>query len=202
MPGRFSLHDFSRWDALPWADECMVYTVVAHSVRLKRQVRVVAVVWPGSRRTEVLFSTSTEMTAATVIALCRARFSMEFHFQDGKRASVASGAVLPKKKFAGLSERQFPAVGSAALPLEHGVDGGVGRSAEPVAGPAGRPAGLQHGREKRCAYNAFFAERILIILTWSRQARSAESCSPPCSHSGSRSPETFRTTASVRTGNP
>ena len=67
--GKVSLHDFSRWDALPWADECMVYTVVAYSVRLKRQVRVVAVVWPGSRRTEVLFSTSITMTAATIIAL-------------------------------------------------------------------------------------------------------------------------------------
>ncbi|WP_407542393.1 hypothetical protein Q0M94_22550 (plasmid) [Deinococcus radiomollis] len=140
--GKASMHDFSRWDALPWADECMVYTVVARSVRLKRQVRVVAVVWPGSRRTEVLFSTSTEMTAATIIALYRARFSMEFQLQDGKRASVASGAVLPKKEFAWLSERQFPAGGSAALPLEHGVDGGFGRSVQPAAGSAGRSAGL------------------------------------------------------------
>ena len=88
--GKVSLHDFSRWDALPWADECMVYTVVAYSVGLKRQVRVVAVIWPGSRssRTEVLFSTSITMTAATTIALYRARFSMEFPFQDGKRPSV------------------------------------------------------------------------------------------------------------------
>ena len=56
----------------------MVYTVVAYSVRLKRQVRIVAVVWPGSRRTEALNSTSTEITAATIISLYRARFSMEF----------------------------------------------------------------------------------------------------------------------------
>ena len=88
--GEVSLHDFSRWDAVPWADGGMVYTVVAHSVRLKRQVWVVAVVWPGSRRTEVLFSTSTEMTAATIIALYRATFSMEFPFRDGKQLARLS----------------------------------------------------------------------------------------------------------------
>ena len=91
--GKVSLHDYSRWDALPWAAECIVYTVVAYSVSLKRQVRVVAVVWPGSRssRTEVLFSTSITMKAATIIALYRARFRVEFPFRDAKQ-------------FAGLSE--------------------------------------------------------------------------------------------------
>ena len=85
--GKVRLHDHARWDAIPWADECMVYTVVAYSVSLKRQVRVVAVIWSGSRsnRMEVLNSTSIPMTAATVIALCRARFSMEFPFRDGKQ---------------------------------------------------------------------------------------------------------------------
>jgi len=88
--GKVSLHDYARWDALPWADECMVYTVVAYAVGLKRQVRVVAVVWPGasSSRTEVLFSTSITMTAATIIALYRARFSMELPFRDGKQLST------------------------------------------------------------------------------------------------------------------
>ena len=86
----------------------MVYTVVAYSVSLKRQVRVVTVVWPGSRssRTEVLFSTSITMTAATTIALYRARFSMEFPFQDGTRPSMVNRAVLAKTQFAGLSECQ------------------------------------------------------------------------------------------------
>jgi hypothetical protein len=71
--GKVSAHDFARWDALPWADECMLYTVVAYSVSLKRQVRAVAVVGPGSRKTEVLFSTSITMTAATIIGDCSAR---------------------------------------------------------------------------------------------------------------------------------
>ena len=70
--------------------ESTVYTVVAYSVSLKRQVRVVAVVWPGSRssRMEVLNSTSITMTAATIIVLYRTRFSMEFPFRDSKRPSV------------------------------------------------------------------------------------------------------------------
>jgi len=150
--GKVSLHDFSRWDALPWADECMVYTVVAHSVRLKRQVRVVAVVWPGSRRTEVLFSTSIAMTAATIIALYRARFSMEFPFRDGKQ-------------FAGLSECQSRRVEALHFHWNMAM----------MAVSAARLSQLQDQRacplvfsmedEKRRAYNAFFAERILSILT-------------------------------------
>ena len=161
---KVSLHDFSLWDALPWADESMVYTVVAHSVRLKRQVQVVAVV-PGSRRTEMLFSTSTGMTAATIIALYRARFSMEFPFRDGKRIGVASGAVLPKKQFARLSECQsrqvevlhflwnmaLMAVSAARLSQLHDQRAG--------------PLVFSMEDEKRRAYNAFFTGRISSILT-------------------------------------
>ncbi|WP_344982341.1 transposase, partial [Deinococcus rubellus] len=151
---KLSLQDYSCWDALPWADECMVYTVVAYSVSLKRQVRVVAVCWHGSRtrRTEVLFSTSTTMTAATIIALYRARFSMEFPFRDAKQ-------------FAGLSECQSRQVEAQHFHWNMAL----------MAVSAARLSQLQHQRagplvfsmedEKRRAYNAFFAERILRILT-------------------------------------
>ena len=76
-------------------------------------------VWPGSHssRTEVLNSTSITMTAATIIALYRERFCMEFPFRDGKRPSVLmrssvvnraaltkTGAVLAKTQFSGLSD--------------------------------------------------------------------------------------------------
>ena len=114
---------------------------------------------------QVLNSTSTEMTAATIIALYRARFSMEFPFRDGKVASVASGAVLPKKEFAGLSECQSSQV--EALHFHGNMD--------MMAVSAARLSQLQDQRacplvfsmedEKRRAYNAFFAERILSILT-------------------------------------
>ncbi|WP_407543286.1 transposase (plasmid) [Deinococcus radiomollis] len=149
--GKVSLRDFSRWDALPWVDEGMVYTVVAHSVRLKRQVRVVAVVWPGSRRTEVLFSTSTEMTAATIIALYRARFSMEFPFWDGKQ-------------FARLSECQSRQLEALHFHWNMAL----------MAVSAARLSQLQDQRacplvfsmedQHRRAYNAFFAGRISSIL--------------------------------------
>ena len=161
--GKVSLHDHSRWDVIPWADECMVYTVVAYSVSLKRQVRVVAVVWPGSRarRVEMLFSTSITMTATTIIALYRARFSMEFPFRDGKRPSVLMGAVLAKTQFFELSECQSRQVEAlhfhwnmalmvvSVAPLSQLRD----QRADPLV--------FSMEDEKRRAYNKFFAERIL-----------------------------------------
>jgi len=150
--GKVSLHDFSRWDALPWADECMVYTVVAYSVRLKRQVRVVAVVWPGSRRTEVLFSTLITMTAATIIALYRARFSMEFPFRDGKQ-------------FAGLSECQSRRVEALHFHWNMAMMAVSAARLSQVQDQRAGPLVFSMEDEKRRAYNAFFAERILSILT-------------------------------------
>ena len=162
---KVSLHDFSRSDALPWADECMMYTVVAHSVRLERQVRVVAVIWPGSRRTEVLFSTSITMTAATIIALYRARFSMEFPFRDGKRASVASGAVLPKTQFAGLSDCQSRQVEALHFHWNMAMTAVSAARLSQLQDQWAGPLVFSMEDEKRRAYNEFFAERILRILT-------------------------------------
>ena len=139
---------------MPWADECMVYTVVAYSVSLKRPVRVVAVVRPGAGwpRVEVLNSTSTTMTAATIIRLYRAPFSMEFPFRDGKQ-------------FAGLSECQSRQLESLHFHWNMAL----------LAVSAARLSQLQDQRagplvfsmedEKRRAYNEFFAARILSILT-------------------------------------
>ena len=152
--GKVSLHDFSRCDALPWADEGMVYTVVAYSVGLKRQVRVVAVIWPGSQssRTEVLFSTSITMTAATIITLYRARFSMEFPFRDGKQ-------------FAGLSECQSRQVEALHFHWNMAMMAvSVARLGQLCDQRAG-PLVFSMEDEKRRAYNELFAERILSILT-------------------------------------
>ena len=152
--GKVSLQDYSRWDALPWADECMVYTVVAYSVSLKRQVRVVAVVWPGSRssRTEVLFSTSITMTAATIITLYRARFSMEFPFRDGKQ-------------FAGLSECQSRQVEALHFHLNMALMAVSAARLSQLHDQRASPLVFSMEDEKRRAYNEFFAERILSILT-------------------------------------
>ena len=152
--GKVSLHDHARWDAIPWADECMVYTVVAYSVGLKRQVRVVAVIWPGSQssRTEVLFSTSITMTAATIIALYRARFSMEFPFRDGKQ-------------FAGLSECQSRQVEALHFHWNMAMMAvSVARLGQLCDQRAG-PLVFSMEDEKRRAYNEFFAAKILSILT-------------------------------------
>jgi IS4 transposase len=130
----------------------MVYTVVASSVSLKRQVRAVALVWPGSRRTEVLFSTSTEMTAATIIALYRARFSMEFPFRDGKQ-------------FAGLSECQSRQVEALHFHWNMAMTAVSAARLSQLQDQRACPLVFNMEDEKRRAYNAFFAERILSILT-------------------------------------
>ena len=149
--GKVSVHDYSRWDALPWAGECMVYTVVAYSVSLKRQVRAVAVVSPGSRKTEVLFSTSITMTAATIIALYRARFSMEFPFRDGKQ-------------FAGLSECQSRQVEALHFHWNMAMTAVSAARLSQLSDQRASPLVFSMEDEKRRAYNEFFAARILSIL--------------------------------------
>ena len=130
----------------------MVYTVVAYSLSLKRQVRVVAVVWPGSRRMEVLFSTSITMTAATIIALYRARFSMEFPFRDGKQ-------------FAGLNECQSRRVEALHFHWNMAMMAVSAARLSQLQDQRAGPLVFSMEDEKRRAYNAFFAERILSILT-------------------------------------
>ena len=92
------------------------------------------------------------MTPATIIVLYRARFSMEFPFRDGKQ-------------FAGLSECQSRQVEALHFHWNMAL----------MAVSAVRLSQLQDQRagplvfcmddEKRRAYNASFAERILSILT-------------------------------------
>ena len=160
--------------------ESTVYTVVAYSVSLKRQVRVVAVVWPGSRssRMEVLNSTSITMTAATIIVLYRARFSMEFPFWDGKRPSVLmrssvvnraaltkTGAVLAKTQFAGLSECQSRQVEALHFHWNMALMAVSAARLSQLHDQRAGPLVFSMEDEKRRAYNEFFAARILSILT-------------------------------------
>ena len=159
--GKVSVHDYLRWDALPWADECMVYTVVAYSVSLKRQVRAVAVVSPGSRKTEVLFSTSITMTAATIIALYRARFSMEFPFRDGKQ-------------FAGLSECQSRQVEALHFHWNMAMTAVSAARLSQLSDQRASPLVFSMEDEKRRAYNEFFAARILSILAQEQTGQKCE----------------------------
>ena len=159
--GKVSVNDYSRWDATPWAGECMVYSVVAYSVSLKRQVRAVAVVSPGSRKTEVLFSTSITMTAATIIALYRARFSMEFPFRDGKQ-------------FAGLSECQSRQVKALHFHWNMAMTAVSAARLSQLSDQRASPLVFSMEDEKRRAYNEFFAARILSILTQEQTGQKCE----------------------------
>ena len=159
--GKVSLHDYDRWDGLPWAGECMVYTVVAYSVSLKRQVRAVAVVSPGSRKTEVLFSTSITMTAATIIALYRARFSMEFPFRDGKQ-------------FAGLSGCQSRQVEALHFHWNMAMTAVSAARLSQLSDQRASPLVFSMEDEKRRAYNEFFAARILSILMQEQTGQKCE----------------------------
>ena len=159
--GKVSVNDYSRWDATPWAGECMVYSVVAYSVSLKRQVRAVAVVSPGSRKTEVLFSTSITMTAATIIALYRARFSMEFPFRDGKQ-------------FAGLSECQSRQVKALHFHWNMAMTAVSAARLSQLSDQRDGPLVFSMEDEKRRAYNEFFAARILSILTQEQTGQKCE----------------------------
>ena len=158
--GKVSLHDYARWDALPWADECMVYTVVAYSAGLKRLVRVVAVVWPGSRKTEVLFSTSITMTAATIVALYRARFRVEFPFRDAKQ-------------FAGLSGCQSRQVEALHFHWNMALMAVSTARLSQLSDQRASPLVFSMEDEKRRSYNEFFAARILSILA---QEQSGQKC--------------------------
>ena len=159
--GKVSVNDYSRWDATPWAGECMVYTVVAYSVSLKRQVRAVAVVSPGSRKTEVLFSTSITMTAATIIALYRARFSMEFPFRDGKQ-------------FAGLSGCQSRQVEALHFHWNMAMTAVSAARLSQLSDQRASPLVFSMEDEKRRAYNEFFAARILSILMQEQTGQKCE----------------------------
>ena len=159
--GKVSVNDYSRWDATPWAGECMVYSVVAYSVSLKRQVRAVAVVSPGSRKAEVLFSTSITMTAATIIALYRARFSMEFPFRDGKQ-------------FSGLSECQSRQVEALHFHWNMAMTAVSAARLSQLSDQRASPLVFSMEDEKRRAYNEFFAARILNILAQEQTGQKCE----------------------------
>ena len=65
----------------------MVYSSVLYAPALKKDIRVVCILWQfkDQIRCEVLFSTNLEMPALEVIECYRARFEMEFPFRDAKQ---------------------------------------------------------------------------------------------------------------------
>ena len=136
---------------------------------------------------EVLFSTSITMTAATIITLYRARFSMEFPFRDGKRPSVLmrssvvnraaltkTGAVLAKKQFAGLSECQSRQVEALHFHWNMALMAASAARLGQLHDQRASPLVFSMEDEKRRAYNEFFAARILSILTLEQSDQKCE----------------------------
>lgn len=153
--GKVSLTDFSRWDAIPYAGECTVYTTIAYAVSLKRWIRVVALLWPkttGKRcRLELLFSTDTNMEAATIIRLYRARFAMEFPFRDGKQ-------------FAGLSDCQSRQTEAIHFHWNMSLLAVTTARLSALSNHKTGPFIFSMEDEKRRSYNCFFAQRIISSL--------------------------------------
>lgn len=151
--GKVSLKEFARWDVIPYAQECTVFTTVAYAVQLKRVVRLVALLWPAKNghTLELLFSTDTSMDAATIIGLYRSRFAMEFPFRDAKQ-------------FAGLNHCQSRRVESLHFHWNMAMlCVSVARLSQLKNQRAG-PLVFSMEDEKRRAYNEFFAQRILSKL--------------------------------------
>ena len=161
--GKVSLSDFSRWDGLPWADQCTAYTTTVYAVGLARRVRVVALLWPSTngQTLELLFSTDPTMDAATIVKLYRTRFAMEFISRDAKQ-------------FTGLNDsqsRQTEALHFHWNLALHSV--GVTRASQLMNPPVVTAAVASKQRagplvfsmedEKRRAYNELFALRILSM---------------------------------------
>jgi DDE superfamily endonuclease len=87
--GRVKLSRLNRFDLVSTHDHGItLYTKAVWSVSLKRVVQVVIVVNRKEKkkpRYAVLFSTDTELEAATIYRYYKARFSIEFIFRDAKQ---------------------------------------------------------------------------------------------------------------------
>ncbi len=87
--GQVSFDDLRRFESVGTVDECLdLYTAVVNSISLQRNVRVVVVVNRKDQekpRLALLFSTDTELSAASVFRFYKARFQLEFLFRDAKQ---------------------------------------------------------------------------------------------------------------------
>ena len=158
--GKVDWKDFSKWDLISsdeqQSDEQQtVYSSVLYAPALKKDIRVVCILWQfnGQIRREVLFSTNLEMPASEVIECYRARFEMEFAFRDSKQfaglvdSQSRSGQALEfawNASFLGVSLARAQQL----LAFEGDVQDFV----------------FSMGDSKRRAYNELFADRIIRLL--------------------------------------
>ena len=123
---------------------------------------------------EVLNSTSITMMAAAIMVLYRARFSMECPFRDAKRPSVLRGAVLAKKQFAGLSECQSRQVEALHFYWNMALMAVSVTRLSQLYDQQTSPLVFSMEDEKRRAYNEYFVEKILSILTQEQTGQKRE----------------------------
>jgi hypothetical protein len=98
---------------------------------------------------------------------------MEFPFRDGKRPSVVIRAVLAKKQFAGLSECQSRQVEALHFHWNMAMTAVSAARLGQLRDQRDGPLVFSMEDEKRRAYNEFFAERILSILS---QVQTGQNC--------------------------
>jgi IS4 transposase len=100
--GRVKLSRLNRFELVSTHDDFItLYTKAVWSVSLKRVVRVVIVVNRKERkkpRYAVLFSTDTELRAATIYCYYKARFQIEFLLRDAKQFAGFSDCQARDKK--------------------------------------------------------------------------------------------------------
>jgi hypothetical protein len=153
--GKVDWNDFSKWDLISNNEEQIVYSSLVYAPALKRDVRVVCILWQvkGQIRREVLFSTNLEMPALEVIECYRARFEMEFPFRDAKGfAGLMDSQSRSERALEFAWNASFLTVSLARAQQLLAFEGDV------------RDFVFSMEDSKRRAYNELFADRIIRLL--------------------------------------
>jgi hypothetical protein len=153
--GKVDWKDFSRFSLEVENDDQIVYSSVLYSPALKRDIRVVCILWQvnGRQRREVLFSTNLEHEALLVIECYRARFEMEFPFRDAKQFAGLMDCQSRSAKAMGFHwNASFLVVSLARAQQLLAFEGDM------------QDFVFSMEDSKRRAYNELFAERIIRLL--------------------------------------
>lgn len=81
-------------------DKISVYTKVVYSKHLKREIRVVMLIWKKSKGfgRALLYSTDIELDAMKLIKYYKSRFQIEFLFRDAKQYTGLTHCQSPRKE--------------------------------------------------------------------------------------------------------
>jgi hypothetical protein len=153
--GKVDWKDFSKWDLISNDEQHTVYSSVLYAPALKKDIRVVCILWyfNGQIRREVLFSTNLGMPALEVIECYRARFEMEFPFRDAKGFAGLMDSQSRSEKALGFAwNASFLTVSLARAQQLLAFEGDVTDFV------------FSMEDSKRRAYNELFADRIIRLL--------------------------------------